>query len=599
MLVGRSRSCQTGRVVIAAVAVSTASFVFAASRDKGGNPIDSGARDASGSIAGLPVIQTQPRMGEPLHGLTPAQLDAFNVGRNSYIRVWQVPEGLGPIFNQNSCGACHNNPVGGTGNTTVTRFGAEEKGVFTPLAEYGGSLHQAQGINAGCEEHIPDLPGLITAQRVTNGALGYGLIEAIPDEDLLFYQNNPPYPGISGRAAMVQAAEDPKGSPDRVGRFGWKAQVATVLTFSGDASIMEMGITNRLFPEENDPNGIFPPSIEECDTVADPEDVPDGQGRFFIDKITDFQRYLAAPPQTPKSGMTGEALFTEIGCTHCHVRDYTTSNSPLLEEAIRNKPVVMYSDFLLHDMGLLGDSIEQLPALGREMRTPPLAGLRMRDPILHDGRIGGGTFEFRIQGAVQFHDVFLSEARESAQRYLGTWGGGGTVLSPEQRNQVLQFLDSLGRAEFDYNGDNVRDVDDFNAFRACWGGGPYTADDACAIGDINQDGFINEADFYAFLSVYEGITGDCNNNGINDLLDILNGTLPDVNGDGVPDGCDYCPADLDNSGNVGPSDLGILLGAWGNPGCGGSSPCLADLNGDGSVGPADLGALLGNWGPCN
>ena len=104
-------------------------------------------------------------------------------------------------------------------------------------------------------------------------------------------------------------------------------------------------------------------------------------GGAFIDRVTDFQRFLAPPPQTPKSGMKGESLFVQIGCAKCHVRSFTTSRDSELEEVIRDKPLKPYSDFLLHDMGLLGDGIAQGEAGERELAFaigphPVLATLR-------------------------------------------------------------------------------------------------------------------------------------------------------------------------------------------------------------------------------
>ena len=160
-------------------------------------------------------------------------------------------------------------------------------------------------------------------------------------------------------AHMVAALEDPMGAPLRVGRFGWKSQVATVLTFSADAALNEMGLTNRFLMDDNDPNGIDPPVLMDCDTVLDPEDTPDGQGFDFVDRVTHFQRFLAQPPQTPRSGMTGEGTFDSIGCADCHHTQFTTADDPSLEDALRDQTIQPYSDFLLHNMGTLGDGIVQ------------------------------------------------------------------------------------------------------------------------------------------------------------------------------------------------------------------------------------------------
>jgi hypothetical protein len=321
--------------------------------------------------------------------------------------------------------------------------------------------------------------------------------------------------------------------------MGWKAQIATVLTFSGDASQNELGFSNRLVPFDNAPNGNQA-LLSAWDTVADPEDGPDGNGLDFIDRVTHFQRYLAAPPQTPKSGMTGEALFNSVGCADCHVASWTTKNDPAIEVALRNKTIRPYSDFLLHDVGLVSDFIADGDASGQEIRTPSLWGLRTRDPLWHDGRVVGGTLETRMLGTggiIELHAVFGAESRPSGIAFQS--------LSPSDQLAVVAFLDSLGRAEFDSDGDNVLDRIDLAAFRLAQAGGPYTADDPEAVFDIDQDGDVDSVDLNIFATVYEE---DCNSNGTNDLSDVLFGGHDDANNNLVPDECEHCQTDLGFAG---------------------------------------------------
>ncbi|MDG1136810.1 MAG: di-heme oxidoredictase family protein, partial [Phycisphaerales bacterium] len=211
----------------------------------------------------------QPRAGEPLQTLTDSLLTRFEFGKTSYSQDLTIEGGLGPIFNKTSCANCHNNPVGGPGSQTVTRFGfIGKKGGFDPLADLGGSLRQAEAISEDCAEVIPPEANVI-AMRVTNSALAFGLIEAISDASLLAIRDAQPE-AQRGQAHMVSNFE---GSPEElhVGRFGWKAQVASVLTFSADAAQNEMGLSNRFLPFDNAPNGNME-LLANCDTIADPED---------------------------------------------------------------------------------------------------------------------------------------------------------------------------------------------------------------------------------------------------------------------------------------------------------------------------------------
>ncbi len=533
-------------------------------------------------VGGAPALAgtgTQPAMGDPLPGLTAEELSRFEIGKVSFDRDFTVPEGLGPIFNQDGCGSCHNVPLGGPGTILEVRAAMLSKGGYDLLESLGGPLFQTEKISDECAETVPQ--GAYVINRLTNGMMGYGLVEAIPDADILFYVANPPAPGISGVAHMVETFEDP-GNP-RVGRFGWKAQDATIFSFSVGATNNEMGITNRFLPDEQDPNGIDPPSLGDpdfCDTIPDPE-----VSTQFLEELTDFQRFLAQPPQTPNSGMTGETLFLQIGCGACHVPTFTTPDDPDLEDAIRNKVIHPYSDFLLHDMGQTSDGFPQGAAEPREMKTPPLWGLLIRDPVWHDGRFAG-NFTDRITDAILAHDdgFDLSEGRFAAQEFADLTSG--------EQAQVLAFLASLGRREFDHNGNNQVEIEDFIAFAGCFGGGPYVPDDPCAISDVDRDGDVNGDDYAAFLTVYTGALEDCNGNSVLDLTDIVDGTSQDTNSNGVPDECE-CLSDLNGDAIVDIVDLLALLSAWGpNPG----DP--ADVNSDGVVDLVDLLALRAAWGPC-
>lgn len=364
-----------------------------------------------------------PNFGGPLPGLTSSQASDFQNGLAEFTFKETKPTGLGPIFNRDSCVACHGGPApGGSSPINTTRFGRVTNGVFDPLISLGGSLLQEQAISPNGLEKIPSQAN-ITAKRQTQPLFGLGLIEAIPDQTILAGVRTTPVNGVLGRAAMVQ---DPVTGKTRVGRFGWKAQQATLLAFSGDAFVNEIGITNRLFPTENAPNGNQA-LLAQLDTVPDPEDRPDpNTGKSRIDRATDFMRYLAPPPPSSMNASTafGAKFFLQVGCNNCHTPTMTTGTNSIA--ALSSQTVVLYSDLLLHDMGSLGDGIVQGAAGPREMRTAPLWGLAASAPYLHDGRAA------TVDAAIRAHD---GEAKASVGQYLN--------LTSDQQSLLVQFLNSL------------------------------------------------------------------------------------------------------------------------------------------------------------
>lgn len=524
----------------------------------------------------------QPRMGQPLAGLTSNQLARFNTGRTLFSMPIPIESGLGPILNKSNCGSCHSNPIGGWGAISVTRFGMEEKGVFSLYPGETQSLGQSLANSPFCAERIP-ADATVVKTRLTNSSMAFGLVEAIPDSQIAAHADefDTDGDGISGRVHWVTPLEAAVGSPLRAGRFGWKAQVATVLTFSADASRNEMGFTNRFLPIENAPNGDFN-RLTICDEVADPEDVLDSNGSGFIDKVTDFQRYLAPPPQTPKSGMAGEAIFNQVGCNKCHIAQFTTSTSVALESSIRNKTIRPYCDFMLHDMGSLADGISDGNATELEMRTPTLWGVRRRDPMLHDGSASGGTFTSRVISAIAKHGPF-GEGAFSAAAF--------DALSSVDKVKLVKFLDSLGRTEFDFDGDGIIDLLDFYVLRACITQGATNPNDDCAIADVDQNGLVNAADVDLFVLAFDGDTLDCNNNGFADLRDIALGVSQDADGDGVPDECSSCRGDLNGDHAISGLDLTAILANWGQRG-------NTDINADGVTDGLDLAVVLAGWGLC-
>jgi CxxC motif-containing protein (DUF1111 family) len=366
----------------------------------------------------LPGVALQ--FGSPLEGLTAAEQLAFDAGRDEFEAVETPEGGLGPIFNDSSCLACHSGAAtGGPSTHTVTRFGRLSHGVFDPLDSLGGSLLQAKAIDPELQEVVPPEANVV-ARRMSTPLFGAGLIEAISDETLDLNARQPQPDGIHGRTSKVL---DVTSGKMRVGRFGWKAQQATLLAFAGDAYLNEMGVTNRFFKTENAPNGRTD-LLAKYDKVADPEDTVDpATGKSDIDHAADFMRFLAPPPalRATTQSLAGASRFDQARCSACHLPAMFTG--PSSSTALAHQPVRLYSDLLLHDMGRLSDGIAQADALGREMRTSPLWGLRVRTAFLHDGRAS------TIDQAIRQHD---GEALRSRQRY--------EAMTPDEQKALLAFL---------------------------------------------------------------------------------------------------------------------------------------------------------------
>src|SRR5262252_1563092 len=355
------------------------------------------------SLISVAYIQLGAQRGantaQPLDGLPPALIDAFNAGARVFTKQYTVADGLGPVFNDEACGDCHRTPaVGGASNRTVTRFGRNADGVFDPLVELGGSLIQSRGIGSVTTqfgsftfsgERVPGDANITTRRRTTE-TRGLGLVDAVPDETWMAISRREASddPSTAGRPATVLnlATRLPA-----VGKFGWKAQVPTVHQFSGDALMNEAGVTNPDFPEENCPGG-------DCSLLDfNPAPALNDDGRD-VDALTDFMRLLAPPARGPITDavVTGEGVFAAIGCGSCHLQSIETGASAVA--ALNRVTFHPYSDFLLHDMGTLGDGIVQGQARAREMRTAPLWGLRSAARLLHDGSAT------TIEQAIQRHD---------------------------------------------------------------------------------------------------------------------------------------------------------------------------------------------------
>jgi CxxC motif-containing protein (DUF1111 family) len=380
--------------------------------------------------SGVPGQETTARFGDPLPGLLPAEFERFRVGQEDFLEVETAEEGLGPSFNATSCAVCHNVPAIGGGSlvSEIRAAHRDQSGNIRPLQDADGTpldtlFHLFSNPTHGCQPMLPPDANVI-ARRVPIPVFGAGLVEAIPDEALLAHADpdDRDRDGISGRAAMVN---DRSTGQRRVGRFGWKAQHATLRAFSADAYRGEMGITNELFPEELS-TGVAADRMRLCDPTPDPEDVVDPRTRLAaIDNFEAFMRFLAPPPRgvITQRARAGERIFQTTGCAVCHVPSLQTgpSSHPLFDR----KTVMLFSDLLLHEVGT-GDGIPQAPGSPEEIRTPALWGLSVRRPLLHDGSAP------TILDAVRRHGAEASAARRRFDQ-----------LSDEERASLLEFLNSL------------------------------------------------------------------------------------------------------------------------------------------------------------
>jgi CxxC motif-containing protein (DUF1111 family) len=365
-----------------------------------------------------------PQPGNPLAGITADEFELFTIGQGDFLEMEEAGEGLGPVFNGLGCAQCHATPaVGGVSPVAEVRIGrVNEEGEFQVLG--GDTLYHLFALpNQECQPAIPKEANVI-ARRIPIPLFGAGLVEAIPDEAIVSLEDpdDADADGISGRAAWV---EDVATGRLRVGRFGWKSQHATLLAFGADAYRNEMGITNDLFRDEVGA-GIDPEALRLCDPKPDPEDSREPlTGLRGIDAFEAFMKFLAPIDRESLSteAARGEAVFDRMGCASCHTPMLLTG--PNANRVFDRRPVPLYSDLLLHDIGT-GDGIVQGSALANEVRTPALWGLRFRRPLLHDG--SAATHE----EAVLRHDV---EAKGAAQRYR--------ELAPDDRRALLAFLDSL------------------------------------------------------------------------------------------------------------------------------------------------------------
>lgn len=356
-----------------------------------------------------------------------------------------VDDGLGPTYNDVGCVECHQSvDVGAFGQQMEFRAGHITNGQFVDAP--GGQLIHARGTDSDIVEHISTAE-TVKAFRITLSTLGDGFVECLANQML---QNNVANQPFAQRGALTAVPVVEANNALRIGRFGWKAQHASLLSFSGDAYLNEMGITNPFdgfggrsssAPDagthenpastaEGVINVTFPSPF---DPVQDPEDDGDDVLAF-----ADFMAATRAPGRQnpiPAAANRGDSLFTAVGCAVCHTRTLVTAPPGTLinggafavPTALGNKIIHPFSDFALHNVGT-GDGIVQNAGQGSAnlMRTPPLWGIRARNRLMHEG------LNITIFDSIQLHAGQATAARNNFNS-----------LSVSQRNDLIAFVLSL------------------------------------------------------------------------------------------------------------------------------------------------------------
>jgi CxxC motif-containing protein (DUF1111 family) len=456
--------------------------------------------------AGMPLAQTDPGVQKGSRGTGATLIDAkndpngfyafFEDGFNRFGQVKRVSNstsnGLGPRFNSNNCSSCHGQPAfggsspvqnqlflfnkfnnpGAPGNITpyfITAAGPTLEPRFPFFFNPDGTVNY-NAPNGGVEDmftvtgrsdagtcnnpSVLPQPDFTQAQatnniifRIPTPVFGAGLIENLDDSTLLINQgkNLDNNFGIAGTF-------NHDGNDGTISRFGWKAQNKSLHIFSGEASNVEMGISNELFPQERplpeeDQFGLgLPPSCLNLAGIGYPEDrsnplsTPNAAVLDDVSALANFMRFLAPPPpggvvlnghHVPAATIVeGGRLFSAIGCATCHNPTPGMTQASSFVPALSNAPVPAFSDIEIHHMGTgLADNVPQGGAGGDQFRTAPLWGLGQRIFLLHDGRTTD------LATAIQDHASQGSEATTTVVNFFS--------LSPAQQQAVLDFLRSL------------------------------------------------------------------------------------------------------------------------------------------------------------
>ena len=425
--------------------------------------------------------------GAPLPAVASSNHDLtiFATGQLNFKEIEELPQ-LGPLFNGTTCTGCHSQPATGGGGLFINEIRVRNNTDPGPVHIFavdnmmrngaqsqGGTPIFANGIAAeplGCQITVPgcqlsacqqeeasrttfntSLPtcdptsadfqsgGNCVVGRAALPLFGDGLVEAVSDQTLIQEAQSEPQ-SVRGTVKIVT---ENFLSTAHVGRFGWKNDHVFLRGFAGDAYLNEMGISNPDNPVDTSSCalGVTQYGIALEDTGI--EDTTDPDGEADIDRFSDFMRALAPPPTIPQnlSAQRGAKLFSQLGCVGCHAPSLTTASNPAsfippstggiaisstLNQALAQKTFHPYGDFLLHDMGALGDGITSGAAGPTMMRTSPLWGLRAKSIFLHDGRAAD------LPTAISLHD---GQGKAASQAFQ--------ALPASQQQDLLNFLSAL------------------------------------------------------------------------------------------------------------------------------------------------------------
>jgi CxxC motif-containing protein (DUF1111 family) len=376
------------------------------------------------------------------NGIAQPPGDTYALDQAKFEDDHDASTGLGPVFNARACVDCHENPVSG-GSSQITEIRAGHNDFNGNFVAATVSINDGANVIANrsiindralipqAQEHVPDAEKIRTLRAALN-TLGDGFVEAIDDRTLqaiAMHQLQVSGGTIHGEAVEVPVLEAP--GQTRVGRFGWKDQHGSLLSFVGDAYLNEMGVTNRLRPNDVTLVGKI---------TSDPEDAPDNLGLANIDHFAQFIRGTKAPPRdvmvaASPASQAGEHLFEQIGCGTCHVSTIVTAPAGTVinggtftvPDALGNKIIHPYSDFLLHDLDTADGIVQNPPEdTANKLRTVPLWGLRMHPRHMHDLK------SLTLEEAIERHG---GEAAHVRKRFI--------ELTSAEKQALITFMNSL------------------------------------------------------------------------------------------------------------------------------------------------------------